>query len=180
MGGVSGGGIDRQLYFSLQFHQPSQNVIQQHSYSPLQISCMERDRKIKYNNKLVFGKTLSTLQSTTLIWAETVNYHNQPWRFPVVHLVHSGSPLLGLWHIVDSVLVSAHVTQRCSDGEAGAQCSGATWDPMPGQKLAAVHSTSGTCFSAGAHPAWYWEWGEGKSREAWSESLVLGDEIPIM
>lgn len=28
---------------------------------------------------------------------------------------------------------------------------------MPGRTLPAAHSTSGTCSSAGVHPAWYWE-----------------------
>lgn len=41
VGGVCGGGINHQFKFALQPDQTCQNVIQQYSYSPLQIRCWE-------------------------------------------------------------------------------------------------------------------------------------------
>lgn len=51
VGSVSGGGVDHRFDFPLQFDQPCQDVVQQHSYSPLQISCMYQRREKRENTR---------------------------------------------------------------------------------------------------------------------------------
>ena len=168
VGSVCRGGIGHRFDFPLQFDQPCQDVIQQHSYSPLQISCVwvwekARERK-QINISFTNMKQIMFIQEWAShfmcgtesgnIWLH-LTYHNQPWRSPAVRLVRSGSPPSGPWHIADWAPGSARVARCCSGAEAAAQCSAAAWDPTPGQIPSAAHSTSGTCSSAGVHPAWY-------------------------
>lgn len=114
------------------------------------------------------------IQSPALQTSST--YRNQPWRFPVAHLVHSGSPLSGPLHIADWARGSAHAARRCSDVEAAALCSAAAWGPMPGQIPTAARSAFGTCSSAGVHPAWYWGTVKGRGPLERPDGLVFDNE----